>query len=112
MRGCDGDGEVHDPDGHLQQPVRGLQPRLDHPPSYSPTSLYSPTSNTSSHVNIRSRNKLCMHDNLLHYMHLLIVPTSLSYFHLHKQNKTCVQKKKKKKKGGKKKKKKKKKKKS
>ena len=82
----DGDGEVHDPHGHLQHPVRGLQPRLDHPPSYSPTSLYSPTSNTSSHVKLRSRNKLCTHGNLLHYMHLLKGPTSLSYFHLYKQN--------------------------
>merc|ERR1719228_1859465 len=73
-------GELHDPDGHLQHPVRGLQPRLDHTPSHPPTSLYSPTSNTSSHVNLRSRNKLCMHENLLHYMPLLKVPTSLSYF--------------------------------
>ena len=58
----DGDGEVHDPHGHLQHPVRGLQPRLDHQTSYPSTSLYSPTSNTSSHVILRSRNKLCMHD--------------------------------------------------
>ena len=27
-----------------------------------------------------------MHENLLHYMHLLEVPPSLLYFHLHKQN--------------------------
>ena len=40
--------EVHDPNRHLQLPVRGVQSGLDHQSS----SLYSPSSNTSPHVNL------------------------------------------------------------
>ena len=70
----DGDGEVHDPHGHLQQPVRSLQPRLDHRASDPPTSLYSPTSNTSSHVNLEI-NYACM---IIYYT--IDAPPKSTYF--------------------------------
>merc|ERR1712062_556011 len=46
-----GHGEVHGADGHLQQPVRRLQPGLDHPPtSHRGSSPNPPSPHTSKNV--------------------------------------------------------------